>query len=51
MKTFNAHDYVEQKYSSVIELYEEDYGLNGMDLLWSCASEAEVDNLLESYLD
>jgi len=45
-KKFNVHDYVEYKYAHLLEEYQENYGHNGMDLLWECESEAEVDELM-----
>lgn len=50
--TFNARKYIDRVYGSeVIELYEEDYGLNGLDFLLSAVDAEEVDRLLESYKD
>ena len=47
---FNVHEYVEKNFSKeVLENYEEDFGLNGLDRLWECESEEEVDELLEDY--
>jgi hypothetical protein len=51
-EVFNVRDYVESSYSKeVLENYEEDYGLNGLDRLWSLESKEEVDEVLGSYLD
>ena len=48
---FNVYNYIESKYSEVIENYKEDYGLNGWDRLLMCKSEEEVDDVLGEYLD
>ena len=49
---FNVREYVKEKYSvEVLEWYEEDFGLNGLDRLWSMGSEEDVDELLEMYLE
>ena len=34
---FNVREYVDRVYGEkVLEWYEEDYGLNGLDRLWGC---------------
>lgn len=49
---FDVHKYVEEKYGQeIIENYEEDFGNNGLDLLWECEDEKEVDFILECYLE
>ena len=51
-EVFNVRDYVENNYSKeVLENYEEDFGLNMLDRLWSLESKEEVDEVLGSYLD
>jgi hypothetical protein len=51
-KSFEVHEYVDEVYGKdVLENYEEDYGLNGLDLLWGCDNSEEVDNLLRDYLN
>ena len=47
---FNVHEYVYEKYGYAVEDYETDHGINGLDRLWSCTSEEEVDELLGDYL-
>lgn len=48
--TFEVHSYVEQNYSAdALQAFEEMYGENGMDLLWSLESAEEVDNLLGAF--
>lgn len=44
-------EYIEQKYGSILDQYEENYGLNGMDYLWSLQTKEEVDELLGPYLN
>ena len=47
---FNVVEYVESVYGKdVLKWYEEDVGINGLDMLWSCGSKKEVDSLLEGY--
>ena len=43
-------EYVDRVYGEkVLEWYEEDYGLNGLDRLWGCEDKEEVDSILEGY--
>ena len=47
---FEVHQYVESIIGKEgIERYEEDYGINGLDYLWSLNSKEEVDEALEGY--
>jgi len=49
---FNVHEYVEKNFSEeVLKNYEEDFGLNGMDSLWECEDEVEVNEKLEGYVN
>ena len=49
---FNVHEYVEKNFSDeVLKNYEEDFGLNGMDSLWECEDEVEVNEKLEGYVN
>lgn len=49
--TFEVHKYVESYYSpETLESFEEVYGLNGLDLLWSLESAEEVDDLLVPFI-
>jgi hypothetical protein len=49
-KKFDVHAYVETKYGQqVVDDYEEAFGLNGLDNLWSCENEQEVDELLKDF--
>ena len=51
-EVFNVRDYVESSYSKeILENYEEDFGLNGLDKLWSLDNKEDVDEVLGSYLD
>jgi len=51
IEEFNNREYIENNYSKeVLKNYEEDYGLNGLDYLWSLESKEDVDWELESYL-
>ena len=51
VEEFNNREYIENNYSKeVLKNYEEDYGLNGLDYLWSLESKEEIDEELESYL-
>ena len=52
LKEFNNREYIENNYSKeILENYEEDFGLNGLDKLWSLDNKEDVDELLGSYLD
>ena len=52
MKRFDVYKYVEQNYSKdVVELFEEDHGQNGVDLLFSCEDEDQVNDLLLQYVE
>ena len=52
LKEFNNREYIENNYSKeILENYEEDFGLNGLDRLWSLDNKEDVDELLGSYLD
>jgi hypothetical protein len=47
---FNVREYVDSYYGEkVLEWYEEDVGLNGLDYLWSLGSKEEVDEVLGDY--
>lgn len=47
---FNVREYVDKVYGEkVLEWYEEDFGLNGLDRLWSCENKEEVDSILDGY--
>ena len=47
---FDVREYVDKVYGEkVLEWYEEDFGLNGLDRLWSCENKEEVDSILEGY--
>ena len=51
LKEFNNREYIENNYSKeILENYEEDFGLNGLDRLWSLESKEEVDEVLGEYL-
>ena len=51
-KEFEVHAYVKANYSfEAIENYEEAFGINGMDHLWSMSSPEEVDELLSPFED
>ena len=51
-KKFEVHQYVESIIGKEgLERYEEDYGINGLDHLWSLNSEEEVNEVLEDYID
>ena len=51
VEEFNNREYIENNYSKeVLKNYEEDYGLNGLDYLWSLENKEEIDEELESYL-
>ena len=51
IEEFNNREYIENNYSKkVLENYEEDFGLNGLDYLWSLENKEEIDEVLESYL-
>ena len=51
VEEFNNREYIENNYSKeVLKNYEEDFGLNGLDYLWSLESKEEIDEELESYL-
>jgi hypothetical protein len=46
---FEVHSYVESLIGKEgIERYEEDYGLNGLDYLWSLNSKEEVDEVFKT---
>jgi len=48
---FNNREYIENNYSKeILENYEEDFGINGLDRLWSLESKEEVDEVLGEYL-
>ena len=47
---FEVHAYVDDNYKHLLEEYEESYGINGLDHLWSLESEDEVDDLFEDFL-
>jgi hypothetical protein len=49
-KSFEVHAYVDSKYKHLLEEYEENHGINGLDHLWSLESKDEVDDLFEDYL-
>ena len=47
---FDVREYVDSFYGEdVLKWYEEDMGINGLDVLWSCGSKKEVDSILEGY--
>jgi len=47
---FNVREYVDSFYGEdVLKWYEEDFGNNGLDVLWGCKSKREVDVILEGY--
>ena len=49
---FDVYEYVEKNFSEeVLKNYEEDFGLNGMDSLWECEDEVEVNEKLEGYVN
>ena len=49
---FNNREYIDNNYSKeILENYEEDFGLNGLDRLWGLESKEEVDEVLGEYLD
>ena len=51
VEEFNNREYIENNYSKeVLKNYEEDFGLNGLDYLWSLENKEEIDEELESYL-
>lgn len=51
-KKFEVHSYVEENYTQdALDAYEDMYGENGMDLLWSQESPEEVDELLRAFKD
>ena len=51
IEEFNNREYIENNYSKeVLENYEEDFGINGLDYLWSLESKEEVDEVLKEYL-
>ena len=47
---FVVHAYVEAHYKHLLEDYEESYGINGLDHLWSLESPEEVDDVFEAWL-
>ena len=47
---FDVRGYVDSFYGEdVLGRYEEDMGINGLDVLWGCSSKKEVDSILEGY--
>jgi hypothetical protein len=49
-KPFEVHAYVDSKYKHLLEEYEENHGINGLDYLWTLESEDAVDEVFADYL-
>jgi hypothetical protein len=47
---FMVREYGIEKSEEIRDSYEEDYGLNGLDYLWSIDNEDEVYEVLGDYL-
>ena len=48
---FNVREYVEKIYGNeVVDNYEESFGLNGLDYLWSLESKDEVYEVLNDFI-
>jgi hypothetical protein len=48
---FMVREYGIEKSEEIRDSYEEDYGLNGLDYLWSIDNEDEVYEVLSDYLN
>lgn len=46
---FMVSKYGVEKSEEIRDSYEEDYGLNGLDYLWSINSEDELNEVLKGY--
>jgi hypothetical protein len=44
---FEVHAYVDAHYKHLLEEYEETYGINGLDHLWTLESSEEVDHAFD----